>query len=265
MANSGHRGQRGRQVDTEDRVMEAIAGASSWIDENRRIATIGLVAVIAAIAAGFVYLNYRADLKERAAVRLDEILLTSRNSTPAQLRTQLSTYIEQFGSTHQADEARLLLAEQELSQDSVARAIELIDPVVDLDVHPLGYNAGWMMAVAQEQLGDREAAADWYDRLADAARHDYQRRRAHAARARLYEYAGDYGAAEEIYAELAAQDDAADDQDFYGVKLGEVMARSQTDAAPPSVPQALEPTENAPAASDSGSVDAAASSGDEGP
>jgi len=224
--------------------MESVARVSVWMQENRRITTLALVAVVAAVAAGFVYLNYRSDLKERAAVRLDEIRLSSRNATPGQLRAQLGTYVDQFGSTQQANEARLLLAEMELDQDSVARVVSLLQPVVDLNDHPIGYNAGWMMAVAEEQRGDREAAARWYDRLADAARHDYQRRRARAARARLYEYAGDYAAAEEIYSDLATQDDAADDADFYGVQLGEVRARAETGAPPPSVPGEVEPTEN---------------------
>lgn len=255
MNKTGQRGPRGGGVDTEDRVMETVARVSRWMQDNRRVTTLALVAGVAAVAAGFVYLNYRNDLRERAAVRLDEIRLSSRNMTPAQLRTQLTTYVEQFGSTHQADEARLLLAEMQLDQDSVARAVQLLQPVVDLDAHPIGYNAGWMMAVAAEQRGDREAAARWYERLADAARHDYQRRQARAARARLYEYAGDYAAAEEILADLAAEDDGADDADFYGVQLGEVRARAETGAPPPTVPGLVEATENTP---DAGAGDAAA-------
>lgn len=246
MTNSGRSGSGDGAVDTHDRVMERVARASVWVQENNRIATLALIALVAAIGAGFVYANYRSDLRQRAAVRLDEIRLSSRNTTPAQLRAQLGTYVEQFGSTRQADEARLLLAEMELDQDSVARAVSLLQPVVDLDHHPIGYNAGWMMAAAEEQRGDHEAAARWYDRLAEAARHDYQRRRARAARARLYEYAGDYAAAEEIYADLAAQDEAGDGAESYGIRLGEVRARAEADAPPPSVPEQLTPTGNAP-------------------
>lgn len=270
MNKTGQRGPRDGGIDTEDRVMETVARVSRWMQENRRVTTLALVAVVAAVAAGFVYLNYRSDLRERAAVRLDEIRLSSRNMTPAQLRTQLTTYVDQFGSTHQADEARLLLAEMQLDQDSVARAVQLLQPVVDLDAHPIGYNAGWMMAVAEEQRGDPEAAARWYERLADAARHDYQRRRARAARARLYEYAGDYAAAEEILADLAAEDDGVDDADFYGVQLGEVRARTETDEPPPSVPVLVEPTESAPeaaadeAAGASDGTEASAEAGDDG-
>ena len=238
MDKSGSKRPRGGKVDTDDRIMETAGRAAAWTRDNQRVATILLVAVLAAGAIGVVYLNYRSDLRERAAVRLDEIRLASRTMPPAELRSQLGTYIEQYGSADQASEARLLLAEMELNRDSAAAAIRLVEPVVDLDGGPIGYNAGWILAVAREQQGDLARAAGLYEQLARSARHDYQRRRARAARARLHTYAGEYAAAEAIYAELAADDATGEDAEFYGVKLGEVRARAQADLPPPSVPEA---------------------------
>ncbi len=224
-------------VDTEDRIMEKIAQVTTWAQRNSRVATLALLLLVGAVGAVLVYMDYRSDLENQAAVRLDEIRLGMRGTPPAQIRSQLDSYIEQFGSTGTADQARILLAEMELERDSADAAIRLLEPIVDLDGGPLGYNAGWLRAVAEEQRGDRASAAEWYERLADAAPHEFQRRRARAALARLHEYAGEYAAAEEIYADLAAVEDPAEAA-FYGVKLGEVRARAATNAPPPSVPEA---------------------------
>lgn len=232
---------RGR-VDTEDRIMGRIAAATAWAEKNRQLAILAGLAILAIGAGTVIYLNYRADLAEQAAVRLDELRIASQNAAPEQLRSELSSYIEQFGSTPQGHEARLLLAEMELQRGDADAAIRLIEPVVDPDDDPLGYNAAWMLAVAEEQRGDLAAAADWYERLAGAAPHEFQRRRARAARARIHMYAGEYDQAEAIYAELAADDGAGagEEAQLYAVKLGEVRARAAADLPPPSLPVADE-------------------------
>lgn len=232
------KGGDGSRVDTEDRIMGRIATVTAWAEKNRQLATVAVLAILAIGAGGVIYLNYQADLAERASVRLDELRIMSQGASPEELRSQLATYIEQFGSTPQGDEARLLLAEMELQGGDADAAIRLIEPVVDPRDDPLGYNAAWMLAVAEEQRGDFEAAAEWYERLADVAPHEFQRRRARAARARLHLYAGEYGAAETIYADLVASGDAAADEEaeLYAVKLGEVRARAAADLPPPSVP-----------------------------
>ena len=224
-------------VETEDRIMQKIAQATAWAQQNSRVATLSALLLVGAVGAVLVYMDYRSDLETQAAVRLDEIRMGMRGTPPAQIRAQLGSYVDQFGSTETADQARILLAEMELERDSADAAIRLLEPVIDLDGGPVGYNAGWLRAVAEEQRGDREAAAEWYERLADEAPHEYQRHRALAARARLHEYAGEYGPAEEIYAELANAEDAAQST-FYAVKLGEVRARAATNAPPPTVPEA---------------------------
>ena len=228
--------------------MRRIAATTAWAEENRQLATMAVLAILAVGAGGFIYLNYRADLAERAAVRLDELRLVSQSAPPEQLRAELAAYVDQFSSTPQGDEARLILAEMELQRDSADAAIRLIEPIVDPAADPLGYNAAWMLAVAEEQRGNLEAAAAWYERLARAAPHEFQRRGARAARARLHVYAGEYAAAEAIYDELAAAKDAAGDAELYALRLGEVRARAAAELPPPSVPEL--PTIETPTGSD---------------
>ncbi|MFW6088569.1 MAG: tetratricopeptide repeat protein, partial [Gemmatimonadota bacterium] len=222
--------------------MSRLATATAWAQRNRQLAIVAGLAILAIGAGGVIYMNYRADLAERAAVRLDELRMASQSAAPEELRSELSNYIEQFGSTPQGDEARLLLAEVELQRGDADAAIRLIEPVVDPDEDPLGYNAAWMLAVAEEQRGDLATAAEWYERLAGAAPYEFQRRRARAARARIHTYAGEYDAAEAIYADLASAEEAlaGEEVELYAVKLGEVRARAAADLPPPELPAARE-------------------------
>lgn len=244
--------------------MRLVARASAWLEEHRQASTLLLIVVLALGAAGVIYLNYRSDIREQAAVRLDELRLASRGMPPAELRAQLESYVGQFGSTPQGVEARLLLAEMELQRDSVEAAIRVLEPAVDLRDDPLGYNAAWMMAVAEEQRGNFEAAGRWYERLADAARHSYQRRNARAARAELHVYAGEYDAAEAIYAELADEPSETADE-FYRTRLGEVRALAAAELPPPALPRPATDAASAPGASDGEPATGADGSDDPGP
>lgn len=256
MARSIAKQSKREQVDTEDRIMETVATATMWAQRNRRMATFVTVALTAVVVAGVVYVRYKADLRERAAVRLDELRLSTQGAAPELLREELGVFITQFGGTPEAAEARVFLAELELRRDSVDAAIRTLGPVADLGSGtPLGFHAAGMAAAAQEQRGDTEAAMTAYRRLEEAALYDYQRRAARAAQARLHEFAGEYAAAERIYAELVEDANAETDGAFYGVRLGEVRARSRAQLAPPQVP-VVEPI-TVPTEADS--VDAAGS------
>lgn len=238
MAKSGNRGH-GTPVDTEDRVMASVERASGWAAENQRLVTLALVAVLALGAIGFIYLNYQQDVRDRAAVRLDEIRMASRGAPPEQIRAELAAYVDQFGSAPQADEARVFLADIELGRGAPDAAIDLLSDVADPAGGPLQYNAAMMLAVAHEQRGDLATATGLYERLAREARHGYQRQRARAARARLHTYAGEYAEAEAIYAELAADSTGADT--YYAVQLGEVRARAEAGLPAPRVPDLSAP------------------------
>ena len=237
MARSIAKQPKRDRVDTEDRIMESVASATMWASRHRRVATTALIALVAAGAAGVVYVRYNADLQERAAVGLDELRLSTRGSPPELLREELGVFIQQFGATPEANEARLHLAELEIRRDSMDAAIRALEPVVSEGTGtPVGYHALAMLAVAQERQGDTEAALRSYQRLKADARHDYQRRAASASQARLHEFAGDFAEAARIYEELAADEDALADGAFYGVRLGEVRARAQAQLLPPAVP-----------------------------
>ncbi|TFG65526.1 MAG: tetratricopeptide repeat protein [Gemmatimonadales bacterium] len=245
MAKSIAKQPKHEQVDTDDRIMESVASATLWAKRDRRAATTGLIALVAVIGAGVIYVRYKADLQERAAVRLDQLRLSSQGVAPDQFRQDLGEFIAQYGSTPEAGEARLMLAEYELRRDSIDAAIRVLEPVVSSGVGtPIGYHGATMIAAAQDRKGDTRAAMRSFERLETDSRYGYQRRAARAARARLHEFSGEYAQAEQIYMELAADVDAATDGAFYAVHLGEVRARAKAQLPAPAVP-VIEPRTSA--------------------
>lgn len=260
MAKSIAKQPKRDQVDTEDRIMESVASATLWVQRNRRAATVGLITLVAVAAAGVVYVRYEADLQERAAIRLDQLRLSSQGAAPAQLRQELGVFIEQFGGTLEASEAGLLLAEFEMRRDSVEAAIRALEPVANAGAGtPVGYHAATMLAAAQEQMGDVTAALRSYERLAAESPHDYQTRAARAAQARLHEYSGEYAKAALIYEVLASDEDAAADGAFYAVRLGEARTRALEELPALAVPVIEPRASTIPDEQDSSSVAGASS------
>lgn len=242
MAKSIAKKTKREQVDTEDRIMESVASVTMWAQRNRRMATLAVLAVAAAIVAGGIYIRYKADLNERAAVRLDALKLSAQGQAPEVLRADLAVFIAQFDGTAEAAEARVFLAEMELRRDSLAAAIATLRPIADPAVGtPIAYHATAMLAAAQERLGDADAAMRTYRELESAALYPYQRRAARSAQARLHEYAGEYREAERILAELAEDEAGAADGAFYALRLGQVRARARGGLEAPSVPVAEAP------------------------
>lgn len=242
MAKSIAKETRKQKPNTEDRVMEGVVTAASWADRNRRLVTIGAVALVAVGLAGWAWLDYRSKVAERAAVRLEEIRMASATGAPAeQLRADLAEYVAQFGGTPFGDEARLYLAQMALQDGDFETAIRTLEPAARLSAGtPVAFRAARSLAAAEEMRGDPAEAIDWYERIASAARFDFQAREARGEKARILAARGDLAAAIEVYRDLreeARDAGQADEAGLWSVRLGEVEARQATDTPPPPVPE----------------------------
>jgi predicted negative regulator of RcsB-dependent stress response len=241
MSKKMAREKRAQQLDTEDHVTERILEATAWAETHRRTVLVAAILLVAVVAAAFYYQDYRQKLVERASVRLQEIQITAQSSDIETVRSELRIFIDQYAGTPYAEQARVALGGLELQRDSLGLAIQTLEPVADLGPsNPLSFTAMQMIAAAYEQGGDAGRALQWYERLASDARFDYQRHEAMGEQARLLTLAGRYSDASSIYEQLLK--DAGDDparQDIYGVRLGEVRALEQNDAAPPTALPAI--------------------------
>lgn len=227
-------------VNTEDRVMEGVVTAADWADRNRRLVTLGSVALIAVLFAGWAYLDYRGKISERAAVRLDEIRMVSASGAPTeQVRGELLEYVNQFGGTPFADEARLYLAQLDLRANDYEAAIRVLEPAADLSSGtPVAFRAAGSIAAAHEMAGRAEEAISWHERIARHAVFDYQRFDALGEQARLYARAGDLDRSEALYRQLLVQEtpQAEDQASIWAVRLGEVEALRAGGGSIPAVP-----------------------------
>ena len=228
-------------VNTEDRVMEGVVTAADWAERNRRLVTLGTIAVIAMLFAGWAYLDYRSKIAERAAVRLDEIRMTSQAGAPIeQVRGELTEYVSQFGGTPFADEARLLLAQLDLRANDFDAAIARLEPAADLSSRtPVAFRAAEAIAAAEEMAGRPEQAIQWHERVARQAVFDFQREDALGEKARILARTGDLAGAEALYRQLLDEEapQTEDNASIWAVRLGEVEALRATGGSVPSVPE----------------------------
>ncbi len=228
MAKSIAKKAKKEQVNTEDRVMEGFVTVATWADRNRRLVTLGTVALIAVSLAGWAYVDYLGKMNERAVVRLDEIRMTSASGAPSpQIQGELTEFISQFGGTPFAGEARLYLAQLQLQAQEYEAAIQTLEPAADLRMEtPVAFRAASSIAAAQELAGRPEEAIRWLQRVADAAIFDFQRSAALGEQARIYAQEGQLDRSEELYRQLLQDEEsiAADRASIWAVRLGEIEA-----------------------------------------
>ena len=242
------------QVNTEDRVMEGVVTAVTWAERNRRLVTLGTVALVALVMAGWAYVDYRGKMSERAAVRLDEIRMTSSAGAPSpQVQADLSEFIGQFGGTPFAGEARLYLAQLQLRENNLEGAIRTLEPAADLSTGtPVAFRAASSIAAAEEMAGRPDEAIQWHERIASSAQFDFQRFDAIGEQARIHAQEGRLDRSADLYRQLLESDEPAgqDQASLWAIRLGEVEgllatggtystvpAATYTDAAPIPTPE----------------------------
>jgi predicted negative regulator of RcsB-dependent stress response len=258
MAKSIAKKAKKEQVNTEDRVMEGVVTAAAWADRNRRLVTLGTVALVALMFAGWAYFDYRSKMSERAAVRLDEIRMTSSaGAPPQQVQAELGEFINQFGGTPFAGEARLYLAQLQLRNNDLDGAILTLEPAADLSTGtPVAFRAASSLAAAEEMAGRPDEAIQWHERIASTAQFEFQRFDALSEQARIHAQEGRLGRSAELYRQLLEMEDSSgpDQASLWALRLGEVEALGATGGAYSTVPAATY-TEAAPAPAPEGDTD----------
>lgn len=194
-------------AEQEDVFVARTLEATNWAQRNRPILTLAVVVLGLGTAAFVYYGRYRDTLNVTAAGQLEQLQQRLEMGDAPAVREDLNLYLERFGSTSFADEARLTLGQILATEGDHAGAAAILEPLAGDLESPLGAQAGVLLAAVSEDMGDLQVAEGLYEGLADRARLNFQRKEALIDVARLRRDRGDYAGA------LAAYDRLLDDMD----------------------------------------------------
>jgi tetratricopeptide (TPR) repeat protein len=214
-----------KKVADDDAFVAGVLEASNWAQRNQQLLVTGgiVIAVVAAIA--WYLTSSSANRRDAALVELESVTAAAATLDPEQAKVQLAQYLERFGATPYADEARLVLATLYLETDLPAQALDVLAGANAGPRDPMGPQFLSLEGKAHEAAGSLESAVAAYDRLAGAAQHDFQRRAALGDAARVRGLLGQYAQAADIWADLADELESSDPQKgIYLMRAAEMRA-----------------------------------------
>lgn len=211
----------------EDVLLAHAYKATTWAQHNRLTLVVLAIVGVVLVVGVWSWVDYRNRLTEQAVGQLEEIQQTVSIGDPETAKAELDQYLQRFGGTPYAAEARLLLAGLYLDSDQPAEATAVLEASgTGLD-EPLGVQIETMKAAALEEAGRHEEAIATYLRVAERADLDFQVVQALADAARLSEHTGDYAGAAELYERILDElEEDAPERGRYEMVLAEARARA---------------------------------------
>jgi predicted negative regulator of RcsB-dependent stress response len=187
---------------SDDIFVERVLETTAWAKTHQRLLIGAAVTIVVLAVLGLYYRNYRNVTRENAATELTQIQQTVISGNDALAIRDLEQFLEKYGATAAAPEARLMLARALLQNNQPARAIELIgEQARDLD-SPMGPSAAFLLADAHEASNQFEQAETVLLRIAAGAPFPFQKERAFDGVARLRMERGDAAGAVQAYDQL---------------------------------------------------------------
>lgn len=224
--SKNHPGQRRvtSTNDHEDDVFVArILEAGNWLKANQQAVTVGVVVLAIAVASLLYYRNYRTTLAEQAANELEQIHQSVALGDTEGAKNALMVWVDRFGGTPYAGEARMLLGELYLSGNDADQALVVLEPMAQSPREPLELQAASLLGAAYEQEGRWADAEATYLRIAERAELDFQVRDALANAARIRASQGNPAGAAELYRRiLGLLDEDAPERGTWEMRLAEV-------------------------------------------
>lgn len=160
----------------------------------------GVVLVVLVVGA-FYWSNQRSGQLDAAAGELEELQQTVGFQDPATFEASVQGYLDRFGGTPFAIEARLLLARVHLLAEvsDPNAAVEALAAVAPDFSSPLALDATFMLAAALEQAGRWDEAIQIYEEILSQVEFSFQRVEAGEGQARSLLASGDSAGAVQVY------------------------------------------------------------------
>ncbi|MCH2452805.1 MAG: tetratricopeptide repeat protein [Gemmatimonadetes bacterium] len=215
-----------RQVDplaTEDRFVTSMVGMSDWMKGNRDLGLIVAFLAMLGGAALVYYMDFKRDQINQAASRLESIHQSITISALEDAKAQLSTFVERFSGTPQAEEATVLLGRLHMEDEDFLVAISVLESAGLSMGTATGIQANSLLARAYEAQGRWSDAEEQHISVASASDLDFEVRESLEAAARIRITQRDFSGAIELYQEILealANDDPR--RGIYTSKMAEV-------------------------------------------
>jgi predicted negative regulator of RcsB-dependent stress response len=219
------RSRQPNTLNTDDAMALRAAELSAWARKNvRMIITVAAVALV--VVGGL--LVWKFTQSQRKAAAAERFLALSTNPamhTAAGSRT-METFISQYDGTTEADEARLMLAQERMNSGNPREAIRFLEPVAS-GRSPISAQASMMLGSAYVQAGQRAQAIAAYERAAEKSKLQYQKFEALGQAALQHEQAGNTQGALALYQRMLDETEAGSAQaTVIEMRMTEVQARA---------------------------------------
>ncbi len=213
------------QTTPDDVFVEGVLETTVWAREHRNL-IIGIATALVIVVGGFFWVrNYRQTLNDRAAIEILQVRQNAQGGNPALAIRDAEAFLERFGNTTMAPEARLILAQAYLESgqpQQVAQALDGLDGSVGTTS---GVAAASLVAAAHEAATRYEEAEGVLLRIADNARFDYQKVAALDNAARIRTERGNAAGAVALYDRILALLPAdSQDRPIYEMRRAEAAA-----------------------------------------
>lgn len=215
--------QQHRSELDDDVFVARILEAGNWLKTHQQAVTIAAVVLAIAIASLLYYRSYRGSLLDQAAMQLEQIHTQAAMGDTRGAKDALILYLDRFGSTAYAGEARMLLGEVYLSEGEAEQALATLEPMAASPRDPLELQAASLLAAAYEEDGRLADAEATYLRIADRSDLDFQIRDALASAARIRASQGNAAGAAELYRRiLDGLEDDSPERGVWEMRLAEL-------------------------------------------
>lgn len=209
----------------EDVFVSGVLESSVWAKTHGRTLLIGAVALIVIGAGAIYWRNYRADLRERATVELTPVRQTVIEGNRQLAMRDLKAYIEKYGSTPSADEARLLLAQVYVEEGRASDAVTVLEPIAGDPGDASGATAALLLGAAYEAGKQPDKAEQTYLQVADKARFGFEKREGLERAAGIRIQKGNPAGAAELYDRaLKTLPEDSPERTVYLMRIAEINA-----------------------------------------
>ncbi len=199
--------------------------ASTWASRNRKVVTAGSIVLVLGVLAAIWYMSYRGSMSEKATTELTRVRATVQSGNTPLAITDLEKYVDSFGNTDVASEARLMLAQQYLLAGQAEKAVATLEKLGGNEKTAEGAQAAILLASAYEAAKSADKAERAYLALGANAPFLYMKQEGldNAARLRLEQ--GNATGAVELYKRLVDMTPETNpERDIYQLRLGEAQA-----------------------------------------